>query len=137
MFKPPWYDTDCDRLWREKEKWRNKANSDNGIEADYDKFRSFRKDLKNLMDLKNIVNVIDDDDTCLISKKIWSEVQAKTKPTRIPETIWHDKYFRTKPIDQAKMINQFFYDQFSEKSKYDIDIDINITSDQFNDIVYI
>ena len=77
--------------------------------------------------------MLDDNDTCLITKKFWKYVQSKTKSTRIPETIWYDKC-RTKPIDQANMFSQFFYDQFSEQRKYDIDIDMNIANDQFNDI---
>ena len=25
-FQPPWYDSDCDRVLRDKEKWREKSN---------------------------------------------------------------------------------------------------------------
>ena len=38
QFQPPWYDTECDKILREKEKWRKKARS-SGSKSDLDKFR--------------------------------------------------------------------------------------------------
>ena len=136
QFEPPWYDTDCDRLCREKEKWRKKAHSESGTEADHEKFRSLRRDLKKLMDLKKRINVIDEDDTFLISKKFWKHVQSKTKSTRIPETVWYNKCHRTKPLDQAILFNKFFSDQFSVKSKYDINVNMNLENGHLNDIKF-
>ena len=42
QFQPPWYDTDCDKIRRRKEKWRLKAKESDS-EADHEKFRSMRK----------------------------------------------------------------------------------------------
>ena len=42
QFQPPWYDTECDKLRREKEKWHIKAR-DSGNESDHNKFREYRK----------------------------------------------------------------------------------------------
>ena len=66
-------------------------------------------------------------DTSLITKKY---VQSKTKSTRIPDTVWYNKYHRTKPLDQANLFNKFFSDQFSEKSKYDINIDMDLDNNR-------
>ena len=42
QFQPPWYDTECDKIRRKKEKWRLKAKESDS-EADHEKFRSVRK----------------------------------------------------------------------------------------------
>ena len=86
------------------------------------------------MDLKMRINVIDDYDTSLITKKFWKYVQSKTKSTRIPETVWYNKCHRTKPLDQANLFNKFFSDQFSEKSKYDININMDLDNNHVKDI---
>ena len=43
--------------------------------------------------------------------------------------------YRTKPLDQANLFNEFFYDQFSDESSYKIDIDMN-GDDQFKDLKF-
>ena len=68
---PVWYDSDYDKVLREKEKWRDKANSASGTEADHEKFRKFRSDFKKIMDQKMRLHVEDDSDPALISKKFW------------------------------------------------------------------
>ena len=50
----------------------------------------------------------------------------------IPETINYDSRFRSKPQDKAELFNNCFADQFSDESKYDIDIDFN--DDIYNNI---
>ena len=42
-FQAPWFDTDCEKILREKEKWRAKANSKRGTEEDHQKFRKLKK----------------------------------------------------------------------------------------------
>ena len=63
-FQAPWFDTDC-------EKWRAKANSERGTEEDHQKFRKLRKDFK-----KWRLNVEDESDKSLISKKFWKYVKS-------------------------------------------------------------
>ena len=45
------------------------------------------------MDEKMRLNVEDDSDPSLISKKYWKHVKSKSKSTRIPETIWYQINF--------------------------------------------
>ena len=71
----------------------------------------------------------------LISKKFWKYAKSKTNSTRIPETVWYKNQFRSKPIDQANLFNEFFFDQFSLESKYDIEIDIE-SNDRFVDVKF-
>ena len=124
QFQPPWYDSDCDKILREKEKWRKKSNSESGTEEDHRKFCRLRSEFKKIMNEKMRLNVVDDTDPALISKKFWKYVKSKTKSTRIPETVWYKNRFRNKTIDQANLFNEYFSNQFSQESHYDIDIDM-------------
>ena len=131
QFEPPWYDTECDKIRRKKEKWRKRAKSSNN-ESDRKKFQSFRKQFKQVMNEKMRLNVEDDSDPALISKSFWSHVKSKTKSTRIPETVHYGTRFRSNISDQSELFNECFHDQFSEESDYEIDI--NYTNDQFLDL---
>jgi endonuclease/exonuclease/phosphatase family metal-dependent hydrolase len=130
QFQPPWYDSDCDRIRRKREKWRKRAETSNS-ESDLAKFRSLRKQFKKIMDEKMRINVQDDSDHSLISKKFWTHVKSKSKSTRIPETVQYGDRFRNNPSDQANLFNEYFYEQFSEESDYSIDIDYE--NDLFSD----
>lgn len=130
-FQPPWYDSECDQMWKRKEKWRKRAKLSNS-ESDLLKFRSLRKQFKKLMNEKMRLNVEDDNDPALISKKFWSYVKSKTKSTRIPETVHYRNQFRSDTSSQTELFNEYFHDQFSEASSYDIDIDYS--NDNFIDL---
>ena len=78
------------------------------------------------------LNVEDESDTSLISKKFWKYVKSKTNSKRIPETVWYKNQFRSKPIDQANLFNEFFFDKFSLESIYDIEVDIESTDRLFD-----
>ena len=125
QFQPPWFDSDCERILREKEKWRAKYNSPSGTDEDHKKFCQLRSDFKKIMDEKMRLNVEDETDPALISKKFWKHVKSKTKSTRIPETVWYKDRFRTNPLDQANLFNEYFSDQFSDKSQYSTQIDMD------------
>ena len=129
-FQPPWYDSNCDRILRKKEKWRKKYKLSSNI-SDLNKFRQCRRDFKRVMNEKMRLSVEDSDDTALISKKFSRHVKSQNKSTRIPETIKYGDKFRTKPVDQANLFNEYFYAQFSEESSYDIDINFD-PSENFN-----
>ena len=129
-FQPPWYDSNCDRILRKKEKWRKKYKLSSNI-SDLNKFRQCRRDFKRVMNEKMRLSVEDSDDTALISKKFWRHVKSQNKSTRIPEIIKYGDKFRTKPVDQANLFNEYFYAQFSEESSYDIDINFD-PSENFN-----
>ena len=135
QFQPPWFDSDCEKILLEKEKWRARAKSPTGTEEDYEKFRKLRKQFKKIMDEKMRLNVEDDTDPSLISKKFWKYVKSKTKSTRIPETVWYKDKFRNDSQEQADLFNEFFFSQFSSESKYDIDISFN-ANDRFSSIKF-
>ena len=116
QFQPPWFDTDCDKILREKEKWRAKAHSDSGTEEDHELFRKYRSKFKKVMNDKMRLNVVDESDPFLISKKFWKYVKSKSKSSRIPETVRLNTRYRTKPLDQAKLFNEFFMSNFLMKA---------------------
>ncbi|MCP4461159.1 MAG: hypothetical protein GY816_24530, partial [Cytophagales bacterium] len=129
--QPPWYDCDTHKLCLRKEQLRAKYN-DTGLAEDYAKFSECRRDFKNLVDEKMVSNFKDDDDPSLISKKFWTHVKSTSKSTRIPDTVNYHGRFRNNANDQAELFNEYFEDQFSDASCYDIDIDYS--NDIDNDI---
>ena len=68
-------------------------------------------------------NLYNDDDPALITKKFWSHVKSKNFSHRIPDCMHRNDAFRHKPLDKAELFNNFFYEQFSNPSNYDIEID--------------
>ena len=133
QFQPPWYDSDCDKIRRDKEKWRKRAKESNS-ESDLEKFRSLRKKFKGIMNEKMRLNVEDDSDNALISKKFWTHVKSKSKSTRIPGTVRYGNRFRNNSTDQATLFNEYFYEQFSQESDYDVDI--SYRNDRFYDLKF-
>ena len=67
----------------------------------------------------------DEDDPALITKKLWSFVKRVGKCCRIPEIISYGGRFRSDSRDRAELFNEFFCDQFSEASLYEVDIDFS------------
>ena len=65
------------------------------------------------------------DDPALITKKFWSHVKFSTNSRRIPERMYRNEQYRTTPLDKANLFNNYFCDQFSEQSSYNIDIDFS------------
>ena len=68
-------------------------------------------------------NFDDDEDLALVSKKIFRHLKSTSGSSRIPGTVNYKSRFRSNPQDQTELFNSYFSDQFSEESKYDIDID--------------
>ena len=71
----------------------------------------------------------DDDDPSLISKRFWSHVKATANSNRIPETVCYKGKYRSNIVDQTKMFNEYFFDQFSKPSNYNIPINFSNESD--------
>ena len=82
------------------------------------------------------LNVEDSSDMSLISKKFWKHVKSKCKSSRIPETMKFGDQFRYKPLDQANMFNTYFFSQFSDRSSYDIEVDLRNDHHKFNDLEF-
>ena len=129
--QPLWFDSETYQLCLKKERLRAKSN-ETGLSEDYKKFSECRRSFKDLVETKMTSNLNDDDDPALISKKFWAHVKSTSKSARIPGTISYHGRFRNNPLDQAEMFNDFFADQFSDASDYDVDIDYS--NDSVNDI---
>ena len=129
--QPPWFDSETYLLCLKKEKLRAKFN-ETGLAEDYKKFSDCRSEFKNLSHEKMVSNFNDEDDPALISKKFWSHVKSTSKSTRIPGTVNYCGRFRNNPQDQAEIFNEYFQEQFSEASNYNVDIDYS--NDMVNDI---
>ena len=69
-----------------------------------------------------------------ITKKFWSSVKSVTKSSRIPDKMYLNDCIRTEPEEIANLFNKHFFDQFSDKSSYDIDVDF--TNDVFYDFSF-
>ena len=122
QFQPPWFDSEMHKLCREKERLRQKASRSKDLD-DIKKFKKSRKTFKIKMQEKLRINVMDDSDPALITKKFWSHVKSASNTTRIPETVHYKSKFRSTPKDQADLFNTYFSDQFSAPSNYNIGID--------------
>ena len=129
---PPWYDNETFALCRKKRKlrkqWKNPESP-----VTYETYSNCRKEYRILIEQKMKANIIDDDeDPSLISKKFWGHLKRMSSSSRIPETVYYKTRFRNNSQDQTEIFNEFFVDQFSDVSEYDIDIDF--TNDPDNDI---
>ena len=82
-FQPFWFDSECHRKCREKEKLHKKfklsKNLSNGL-----KFASARKEFKKVIERENLCN---EHDPNLISKKFWSHVKHTSNTHRILEVV--------------------------------------------------
>ena len=91
------------------------------------KFRACRKDFKNLVKAKMRAN-FDDQNRNNLTKKFWSYVKSTSKSTRIPEVVYLNGKTSSDPKTKVNMFNEFFYNQFSEASEYDVNISFNSDS---------
>ena len=120
--QPPWFDSEAFSAWRNKERLRSKFNRTKKVEDEL-KYSNSRREFKQLISKKMRDNMVDSDDTALITKKFWSYVKSTSKSTRIPESVNYEGQLRHNHKDQANLFNEFFFKQFSDPSMYDPDID--------------
>ena len=116
----PWFDSDCYDAWRKKIRLHKDRHKSDRAEI---AFTLARKNFKNVVAQKMRETLNESDDSALITKKFWSYVKSKTASQRIPEFVSFKGIVRNCPEDQANLFNEFFFEQFSEASIYDIDID--------------
>jgi hypothetical protein len=126
-FKPPWFDSEVFGLCRTKEKWRKKFKQTKSLDHGI-KFKTTRKQVKQLIRSKMNSNFSDEHSTNSITKKFWSYVKSTTNSHRIPEMVNLNGTHRATPEGQADLFNDFFFRQFSSPSHYDIGIDYNLNS---------
>ena len=119
--QPPWFDSDIHKICRKKERFRKKFKQ-SGNAIFQEKYKSCRKEMKKKIKEKMRSNF--DDDSCPnnITKKFWSYVKSSSNTARIPDSVSYNDRFRTTPKDKANIFNEFFCNQFSMPSSYDIHI---------------
>ena len=120
--QPPWFDSETHNLCREKERLRSRYKQTKSAEH-YAKYSDYRHKFKHLVQQKMKDNFMDDEDSNLITKKFWSYVKSNSNSHRIPELVHHNNIYRSEPLQQADLFNNYFYSQFSEESSYDINIE--------------
>ena len=86
--KPFWFDAECHRKCRDKEKLHKKFKRTNNL-SDGLKFATSRKEFKKLIERKMRDNLCNEQDPNLISKKFWSHVKSSSKTHTIPEVLHH------------------------------------------------
>ena len=122
--QPPWFDSDIHKISLKKERLRAKYKKTQNPE-DYDKFRNCRKLFKKSLQDKMKSTLREDHDPSLIPKRFWTHVKATSNSSRIPECVSYGGRYRNNTKDQTELFNQYFYDQFSAPSNYDIPINYN------------
>ena len=132
-FQPPWFDSDVFKLNKKKKHFGKLFKETNDTKY-YKKLSSLRKQLKFLIKSKMRSNFDDELSPNTITKKFWSSVKSVTKSSRIPDKMYLNDCIRTEPEEIANLFNKHFFDQFSDKSSYDIDIDF--TNDAFYDFSF-
>ena len=120
-FKSPWFYSECLLNSKEKGKLHKKFKDNCNLKNEL-KFKTCRREFKNLIKAKMRANLCDSNRNQL-TKKFWSQVKSTSKSTRVPETVFLKGKASSEPKTKADMFNNFFYSQFSSASNYDIDID--------------
>ena len=153
-FKPPWFDSDVFSACRDKERYRIKlkllkarlkdenldllspTNNDRLLDAEI-KFQESRRTVKRLIRSKMYSNFSDKQSENSITKKFWSYVKSSSNTHRIPETVNYNAIFRSDSKGQADLFNNFFFEQFSSPSEYDITINYSVNHDIFFSVPHI
>ena len=76
-------------------------------------------------------NFDDDLNPNAITKKFWCSVKSASKSSRIPEKMHLGNTIRNNSEEIANLFNQYFCNQFSDRSTYEINIDFS--NDLFSD----
>ena len=79
-------------------------------------FKHKRQMFKNMCNKKTGDNLYNDDDPTVITKQFWTHIKANSKSCRLPETVRLMNCLRNKPIDEAEILNSYFFDQFCDPS---------------------
>ena len=130
--RPPWFDSEINEMFKLKETLR-KTYKRSQSDADYDAFRRQRKILKQKIEGKKqtYFSVDPCNDDSIIQKKFWNYVKSSSKCSRIPESVHYKSRYRTDTKDRCELFNKFFSDQFTEKSNYNIHVDIDNSNTNF------
>ena len=118
----PWFDAELHKLCIQKERSRLRYEFSQNPEH-YEKFSVVRKNLKDLMKKKMRANVNDPSNPNAVTKKFRSFVKSNSNSVRIPVQVHRNSIHANNDQKRAELFNAYFYDQFSESSTYQTDID--------------
>ena len=130
-FQPPWFDSELDGICKAKNKLLGRYKATNNPKF-LEEVKKLRKKFKEKCTQKKMDNVMDSEDPALVKKKFWSYYKSTSNSCRVPETVNYKGRFRSKKVDVANLFNNFFSDQFSSPSLYNIDI--NFENDPFSNL---
>ena len=71
-----------------------------------------------------------------LTKKFWSYTKNVSSSSRIPYSVYRNGVYANDHSKQADLFNSYFYDQFSAKSNYSVDVDFSnaeFSSFKFNE----
>ena len=122
-YQPPWFDSECYVKCKEKDRLHKKFKDNKSLQNELN-FKNCRREFKNLIKSK-MRNCFECTDRNTLNKKFWSHVKSKTKDCRIPEIVHYNSQSSYDAASKANLFNSYFFDQFSEPSSYNIDIDFS------------
>ncbi len=151
-FQPPWFDSEVFSKCREKERVRielkccrnQNALTRESVESaslvEFSppspeevaleiKFKNLRRQVNQLIRAKMRSNFSEEQRVNTITKKFWSYVKATSNTHRIPESVHHNGVHRSNTTEQANLFNNYFFEQFSSPSIYDININYSANFD--------
>ena len=120
-FQPPWFDSELDNICKSKNKLLDKYKETNDSRYK-NEANVLRKKFKKVCTQKKLDNVMNSDDPALVKKKFWSYYKSTSNSCRVPNTVHYKSKFRCINGDKAKLFNDFFSDQYSSPSNYDIHV---------------
>ena len=132
---PIWYDSDINKINCKKERLRRKYQESKNPDH-YKKYSLVRNHLKKAIKSKMRNNLFDENKPNILTKKFWSHVKRSSGSSRIPTNVFRGKTHANEPYKSANLFNSHFFDQFSDPSCYDININFsdvaNNTCNMFN-----
>ena len=122
-YQPPWFDSECYVKCKEKDRLHKKFKDNKSLQNELN-FKNCRREFKKLIKSK-MRSCFECTDRNTLNKKFWSHVKSKTKDYRIPEIVHYNSQSSYDAASKANLFNSYFFDQFSEPSSYNIDIDFS------------
>ena len=123
-FTPSWHnDREVMRARNRKEGLRTRYKNSPSDESRSAYYQA-RKHLKRVISAK-INDYFEVDSSTGITKRFWSHVKLSSKSLRIPECVRSNDVYKTDPIGKGNLFNRYFASQFTERSSYDIDVEVS------------
>ena len=127
--QPPWYDDELRSLKKDLDKARAAAirHPEDQMLVQYHKEieEGYRNEsLQKERSYYDMTSINENSSSAEVSKKFFKHVKSQKSSTRIPDTVYYRESFRTKALEKADLFNEFFSDQFTEPSGYQVHVDM-------------